>query len=85
LGKIFLANFLPGVRRHDIVAPSLRAEEPKQLNMLYVGVESNIDSVRDGAIALRPKSALFFQPLLGLRPELSRRLGVDAHRDLNCV
>ena len=37
------------------------------------------------SFALRPKSALFFQPLLGLRPELFRRLGVDAHRDLNCV
>jgi multiple sugar transport system substrate-binding protein len=30
-------------------ASSLRADEPKQLNMLYVGVEANIDSVRDGA------------------------------------
>ena len=29
-------------------APS-RAEDVKQLNMLYVGVEANVDSVRDGA------------------------------------
>jgi hypothetical protein len=37
------------------------------------------------SFALRPKSTLFFQPLLGLRPKPFRRLGVDAHRDLNCV
>ena len=34
-------------------SPSLRADEPKQLNMLYVGVEANIDSVRDGAQKVR--------------------------------
>jgi multiple sugar transport system substrate-binding protein len=39
-------------------ASSLRAEEPKQLNMLYVGVESNIDSVRDGAKRYEEKTGV---------------------------
>src|SRR5260370_38206161 len=37
---------------------SLRAPEPKQLNMLYVGVEANIDSVRAGAKRYEEKTGV---------------------------
>jgi ABC-type glycerol-3-phosphate transport system substrate-binding protein len=37
---------------------SLRAQEPNQLNMLYVGVEANIDSVRDGAKSYEGKTSV---------------------------
>ena len=33
----------------------------------------------------RSQSAIFFQSLLSRRPELARRLGLDARCDLNCV
>jgi multiple sugar transport system substrate-binding protein len=39
-------------------ASPLRADEPKQLNMLYVGVEANIDSVRDGAKRYEEKTGI---------------------------
>src|SRR4029077_6666380 len=37
---------------------SLRAQEPKELNLLYVGVEANIDSVRDGAKRYEEKTGV---------------------------